>query len=118
MINLPYAHSPRGRHGKQRHFRNPGVKRVPLPGRHFCIHVPLRQGASRGYLVERMEDMRLIAFPKRTRQKTRANGADARWQVLGETFKATPREQLETHAETSLETRTQPALRLFGHADK
>ena len=31
-------------------------------------------------------------------------GADARWQVFGETFKATPREQLETHSETSLET--------------
>jgi hypothetical protein len=45
-------------------------------------------------------------------------GADARWQVFGETFKATPREQLETHSETSLETRTRPVLRLFGDADK
>ena len=33
MIKLPYVHSPRDRHGKQRHyFRKPGVKRVPLPG--------------------------------------------------------------------------------------
>jgi hypothetical protein len=37
----------------------------------FLHHVPLRQGASRGYLVGRMSDTRLIAFPKRTRQKTR-----------------------------------------------
>jgi hypothetical protein len=33
MVKLPYVHSPRDRHGKQRHyFRKPGVKRVPLPG--------------------------------------------------------------------------------------
>ena len=45
-------------------------------------------------------------------------GADARWQMIEKTFKATPREQLETHSETHSETRTRPALRLFGHADK
>lgn len=33
MVKLPYVHSPRDRHGKQRHyFRKAGVKRVPLPG--------------------------------------------------------------------------------------
>ena len=33
MVKLPYVHSPRDRHGKQRHyFRKAGLKRVPLPG--------------------------------------------------------------------------------------
>jgi integrase len=33
MAKLPYVHSPRDRHGNQRHyFRKPGVKRARLPG--------------------------------------------------------------------------------------
>lgn len=77
----------------------------------FLHHVPVRQEASRGYLVRRMGDTRLIAFPRRTRQKTRYS-ADARWQVFGETFKATPREQLETHSETHSETSLETHTRL------
>jgi len=41
-------------------------------------------------------------------------GADARWQMFGKAFKATPREQLETHSEAH----TRPTLWLFGHAGK
>jgi hypothetical protein len=84
----------------------------------FLQHVPLRQGASRGYLVGRMGDARLVAFREADTPEDPHYGADARWQVFGKLFKATPREQLETHSETSSETRTRPALRLFGHADK
>jgi hypothetical protein len=43
----------------------------------FLHHVPLRQGASRGYLVGRMGDAR------RTGQKNPHDGGDARWQVFG-----------------------------------
>jgi hypothetical protein len=84
----------------------------------FLHHVPLRQGASRGYLVGRMGDARLIAFREADTPEDPHCGADASWRVFGNSFKATPREQLETHSETSSETRTRPARRLFGHADK
>ena len=80
----------------------------------FLHDVPLRQGASRGYLVGRMGAARLIAFREADTPEDPHYGADARWQVFGKSFRATPRKQLETHAET----RTRPARRLFGQADK
>jgi hypothetical protein len=59
-----------------------------------------------------------IAFREADTPEDPHCGADASWRVFGKSFKATPREQLETHSETSSETRTRPARRLFGHADK